>query len=53
MKSFFACALAALVSASVIGLAAEPDKDGFVQLFDGKTLNGQVAAEGFGITDQE
>jgi hypothetical protein len=40
MKSILACAAMALVSLSAIGLAAEPDKDGFVQLFDGKTFNG-------------
>ena len=38
MKSFLASAAMTLVAA--IGLAAEPDKDGFVQLFDGKTFNG-------------
>ena len=40
MKKLFACAVLALVSMSVAGFAAEPDKDGFVSLFDGKTFTG-------------
>ena len=40
MKSFLASVALALVSISVVGSAAEPDKDGFVSLFDGKTFSG-------------
>ena len=40
MKSFFASVALALVSISAVGFTAEPDKEGFVSLFDGKTFNG-------------
>lgn len=40
MKRLFAAVLFSLVSISFFSFAAEPDKDGFVQLFDGKSFDG-------------
>ena len=40
MKLLLMTLACALASVSVIGFAAEPDKDGFVQLFDGKSFDG-------------
>ncbi|WP_373650669.1 DUF1080 domain-containing protein [Schlesneria sp. DSM 10557] len=40
MKSFLGLVALAIVSLSTLGWAAEPDKDGFIQLFDGKSFDG-------------
>ena len=40
MRNLFTAVALALVSTSLIGSAAEPDKDGFVTLTDGKSFDG-------------
>ena len=40
MKKLLTAVALALISTSVIGLTAEPDKDGFVTIFDGKSMDG-------------